>query len=130
MRKTLAATLLIVIASGCTSRYATVEGEVTYEGQPIEIGRILFEPEDSKAPKRGGRFDKGHYVLTSPDAPTPGNHLVRISWLKPTGQTYRNEFGDVLPRTAEGLPDKYHKDSTLTVTLKPGKNVVDFHLEK
>src|SRR5262245_24144157 len=94
MEKNLAAALLCLVVTGCTSRYASVEGDGTYDGQPIEIGRILFEPEDSKAPKRGGRFEKGHYVLTPPDAPTPGNHLVRISWLKPTGQTYRNEFGD------------------------------------
>jgi len=107
-----------------------VEGDVTYDGQPIAIGRILFVPDDPKAVKRGGRFENGHYKLSPPDGPPPGKHHVEINWLKPTGQTYRNEFGDELPRLAEGLPDKYHKESTLTATINPGKNVVDFRLEK
>jgi hypothetical protein len=115
---------------GCGTRQASVEGDVTYDGQPIEIGRILFEPEDAKAVKRGGRFEKGHYKLEPPEGPPPGNHRVQIHWLKPNGQAYKNEFGETLPRLDEGLPDKYHKESTLTATIKPGKNVVDFHLEK
>jgi hypothetical protein len=88
-------------------------------------------PEDSKAVKRGGRFEKGYFKLEGPEeGPPAGKHRVEINWLKPTGQTYRNEFGEELPRLQEGLPDKYHKDSVLTATLKRGKNVVNFHLEK
>jgi hypothetical protein len=116
--------------AGCGSRPASVEGDVTYDGQPIGVGRILFEPEDPKAIKRGGRFENGHYKLAPPEGPPPGKHRVVINWLKPTGKTYRNEFNEELPQLSEGLPDKYHKDSTLTATIKPGKNVVDFRLEK
>lgn len=115
--------------AGCSSA-TSVEGDVTYDGQPIAIGRILFEPDDPKAIKRGGRFENGHYKLVPPEGPPPGNHKVRINWLKPTGKTYRNEFNEELPRLEEGLPDKYHKDSTLTATVKPGRNVIDFRLEK
>jgi len=118
------------LAAGCGSRQTSVEGDVTYEGQPIGVGRILFLPEDRKAVKRGGRFDNGHYKLVPPEGPPPGNHKVEIHWLKPTGKKYRNEFKEELDVLEEGLPDKYHKDSTLTTTIKPGRNVVDFRLEK
>jgi hypothetical protein len=118
------------IAGGCSSGQTTVEGDVTYDGQPVDIGRILFVPEDAKAIKRGGRFEKGHYTLAPPEGPPPGKHRVEINWLKPTGKTRRNEFSEEQPVLAEGLPEKYHKDSTLTATLKPGRNVVDFRLEK
>ena len=118
------------LLSGCNSGQATVEGDVTYDGQPIGIGRIVFLPENPKLIKRGTRFENGHYKLAPPEGPPPGNHRVEIHWLKPTGKTVRNEFGEQLPDLAEGLPDKYHKDSTLTATLKPGRNTVDFRLEK
>jgi len=32
--------------------------------------------------------------------------------------------------TREGLPDKHHKQSTLTATIHAGMNVLDFNLEK
>jgi hypothetical protein len=119
----------LALASGCSSQ-TTVEGDVTYAGQPVSIGRILFLPEDAQATKRGGRFENGHYKLAAPEGPPPGTHRVEINWLKPTGETYKNEFGDVLPRLAEGLPAKYHQNSILTATVRPGHNQIDFHLEK
>src|SRR5262245_8439782 len=53
--------------TGCGSRQASVEGDISYDGQPIGVGRILFEPEDPKAIKRGGRFEGGHYKLLAPE---------------------------------------------------------------
>src|SRR6476620_8291930 len=124
--------LLIVCVSisvaGCGSRPTSVEGDVTYDGQPVGVGRILFLPENPKAIKRGGRFENGHYKLAPPEGPPPGNHKVEIHWLKPTGKKYRNEFQEQLDVLEEGLPDKYHNNSTLTATIKPGRNVVDFRL--
>lgn len=103
---------------------------MTYDGQPIGVGRITFLPTDAKAVKRGGRFENGHYRLAPPEGPPPGDHRVEIHWLKPTGKKYHNEFKEELDVLEEGLPDKYHKGSALKATLKPGKNVVDFRLEK
>jgi hypothetical protein len=120
----------LICTAGCGSRQASVEGDITYDGQPIGVGRILFEPEDPKAIKRGGRFENGHYKLVRPEGPPPGKHRVVINWLKPTGKTTRNEFNEQQPVLEEGLPDKYHKETTLTATIKPGNNVVDFRLEK
>jgi hypothetical protein len=129
-RLPLAGLLCVVLVAGCSSGQTSVEGDVTYDGQSIGIGRILFVPEDKEGVKRGGRFENGHYKLAPPEGPPPGKHRVEISWLKPTGQMRRNEFGEDLPVLGEGLPDKYHKESTLTATLKPGKNIVDFRLDK
>jgi hypothetical protein len=122
--------LALSLIIGCGSGQTSVEGDVTYDGQPIGLGRIVFLPEDSEAVKRGGRFEGGHYKLLPPEGPPPGKHRVEIHWLKPTGKKYRNEFKEEFDVTEEGLPDKYHKDSTLTATIKPGKNTVDFRLEK
>ena len=57
--------------------------------------------------------------------------LVLVSGMaKPTGKKYKNEFGEELDVRREGLPDKYHANSTLTADIKAGENVIDFHLEK
>jgi hypothetical protein len=53
---------------------------------------------------------------------------VEIRWAKPTGETYKNAFGEVFDVTQEGLPDKYNSNSILTATIKSGANVIDFHL--
>jgi len=132
MQRHCASLLLFTLAclSGCGSRQASVEGYVTYGGQPVGVGRILFLPENPKLIKRGGRFESGHYKLAAPEGPPPGNHKVEIHWLKATGKKYRNEFGEELDVLDEGLPDKYNTKSTLTATVKPGRNVIDFKLEK
>jgi hypothetical protein len=122
--------LTLVLAGGCWSSQTSVEGDVTYDGQPVGVGRILFLPENPKLIKRGGRFENGHYKLATPEGPPAGTHKVEIHWLKPTGKKYRNEFGEELDVLDEGLPDKYNTKSTLTATVKPGRNVVDFKLEK
>ena len=122
--------LTSISACGCWSGQTTVEGDVTYDGQPVGVGRILFRPENPKATKRGGRFENGHYRLAPPEGPPVGNHKVEIHWLKPTGKKYRNEFQEELDVLAEGLPEKYNDKTTLTATVKPGHNVIDFRLEK
>src|SRR5438477_10640578 len=120
--------LLVFVVAGCfAKRQAEVEGTVTYDGQPLGVGNITFIPtsgdEKAGAVKRGGRIESGHYKLEFD--PVPGEYRVEVRWSKPTGKTYKNEFGDTYPVAQEGLPDKYHANSTLTATLKSGKNVVD-----
>src|SRR5438477_3631922 len=98
-----ASLLALIFVCGCGSRQASVEGDVTYDGQPVGVGRILFLPENPKLIKRGGRFENGHYKLAVPEGPPAGNHKVEIHWLKPTGKKYRNEFGEELDKLDEGL---------------------------
>src|SRR5689334_7788251 len=72
----LAALMTVACLGGCGSRQASVEGDVTYDGQPVGVGRILFLPENPKLIKRGGRFENGHYKLAAPEGPPAGNHKV------------------------------------------------------
>jgi hypothetical protein len=118
--------------SGCSSSETRfgVEGTVTYDGKPLPLGSIAFHPTGEKGIKAGGPIRDGHYKLDPKFGLNPGPHKVEIRWLKPTGQKYKNEFGEEFDRTTEGLPDKYHKDSTLTADIKPGPNVIDFNLQK
>jgi len=120
-----------VALTGCESGGRTgVKGTVTYAGQPLAVGTITFVPTGEKGIKCGGRIENGQYQIEPPFGPMPGPHRVEIRWTKPTGKKYKNEFGEVFDVTREGLPDKHHKQSTLTATIHAGMNVLDFNLEK
>ena len=118
-------------AAGCSSSSAAaVQGKVTYGGEPLDVGTITFIPESAAAIKTGGIIDSGAYNVDAKIGPPPGKHRVEIRWAKPTGIKTKNEYGEEIMKRQEGLPEKYHNQSTLTAEIKAGKNVIDFALEK
>jgi hypothetical protein len=127
------AALLLAAAGmfGCSSGGRVgVEGRVTYAGEPLAVASITFLPTSEKGIKSGGLIENGTYKVEAKFGPMPGPHRVEIRWAKPTGKKYKNEFGEELDVRREGLPDKYHTNSTLTADIKSGNNVIDFHLAK
>jgi hypothetical protein len=128
------AVVLIALAAsipGCSSSgAAAVEGKVSYGGEPIDVGSIAFIPTAEGGTKSGGLIDRGTYRIEAKVGPAPGPHRVEIRWAKATGQKRKNEFGEEIQRRQEGLPEKYHSQSTLTAEIKAGKNLIDFELEK
>lgn len=117
--------------AGCSSSgAAAVEGKVSYGGEAIDVGTITFIPASGEGVKTGGLIESGTYQVDAKTGPAPGKHRVEIRWAKPTGQKKKNEFGEEIQTRREGLPEKYHEQSTLTADIKPGKNVIDFALEK
>jgi hypothetical protein len=56
---------LIAAAIGCQEPVGLVSGTVTYEGQPLPAGDVLFSPEDASVVPAYGTLDEaGHYHLT------------------------------------------------------------------
>ena len=116
---------------GCSSGGRVgVQGRVTYAGEPLAVASITFIPTSEKGVKSGGLVENGTYKVEPKLGLGPGPHRVEIRWAKATGKKFKNEFGEELDARREGLPDKYHTNSTLTADLKPGQNVLDFDLEK
>jgi hypothetical protein len=125
------AVAVLAAAIGCSSSNSSaVEGKVTYGGQPIDVGTITFIPQSKEAIKRGGLIQNGAYSVEAEVGPAPGPHRVEIRWARPTGKSSKNEYGENIQVRQEGLPEKYHAQSTLTADIKPGKNTIDFALEK
>jgi hypothetical protein len=117
--------------TGCSQPgAAAVSGKVSYAGEPVDVGTITFIPASESGTKTGGLIDNGAYTVDAKVGPAPGTHRVEIRWAKPTGRKSKNEFGEEIQVRQEGLPDKYHIQSTLTAAIKPGKNALDFALEK
>lgn len=133
MQRVFNLSLLLVAAglSGCSSNSGVaVEGQVTYAGEPLDVGTITFLPASGDGVKGGGLIENGQYKVEQKLGLAAGQHRVEIRWSKATGKKSKNEFGEEIAVRQEGLPNKYHSDSTLTAELKSGENVLDFKLEE
>ena len=119
---------VLLLATGCGGGKTTAQGTVTYDGQPITSGAVLFMPKD-KGNKIGARIYNGKYEVEPKFELVPGQYDVVVTWDKGTGK-FVSEGSDKREITEEGLPAKYNTNTTLTADLKAGPNTVDFTLAK
>jgi hypothetical protein len=106
-------------------------GKVTASGEPIGMGIISFLPQGKEGRVSGGEIKEGIYSIPEPKGPTAGTYRVEIRWTKLTGKKSPDPLDPtiMIEHVAEGLPDKYHKNSTLTADVGPEKTTFDFNLE-
>ena len=60
--------------TGCGSSPSVVSGTVTYDGQPVGDGNIVFQPADGKGASCGAPIKGGKYRVET----TPGKKLVLV----------------------------------------------------
>src|SRR5688572_7810895 len=128
---------LCAVLAGCgSSKYSgekryPLSGEVTFEGQPIDLGSISFIPAgDSKGRASGEVITDGKYAVPEEKGANAGTYRVEIHWLKRTGRQLRDaESGEMYDERREALPDKFHTHSELTVEVPLPKNTQDFRLK-
>lgn len=131
---------------GLGKRYS-VSGKVTYKGQPLEKGEILFHlaTPDPKGINNGatGTISNGSYSLSTrsaDDGAFPGEYIVTIVSLdvdmtkaqaNAGGGVARQDDVAKANRAAKSLiPQKYGQTSTsgLKATVKESSNTIDFEL--
>jgi hypothetical protein len=126
-----------LLAVGCNSRPTTlaVQGEVSFDGQPIQAGEIVFVPVDgTKGPSAFAAIREGRYAIAEKWGLRPvGVYLVRITAYTKTGRIERNpvDRGGLPVEVTENLiPEMYNSQSTLTVRVAEllNRNKVDFHV--
>ena len=83
---------LAVTSPGCKRGHFPIQGEVTFNGNPVDNGTICLESADGKGPTTGGAIAAGKYQLTGDAAPLPGKKVVRISAVRKTGRKVRDSF--------------------------------------
>lgn len=124
--------LLLILSLGCGSGSTRVEGNVKFDGQPIEQGTIVFEPADGNGTVVGGTIRNGYYMLGKDLQLAPGNKLVRIKAMRATGKKVK--AGPPAPDDAmvdevqQYIPARYNDQSTLTTDLVGGNMTKDFEL--
>jgi hypothetical protein len=127
---------LCAILTGCgSSKYKgekryPLAGEVTFEGQPIDVGAISFIPEEDKGRASGGVITDGKYDVPEEMGVNAGKYRVEIRWLKRTGKKLKDaESGEMYDERREALPEKFHVNSELTAEVPLPENRQDFNLK-
>ncbi len=129
-------TLLCGLTVGCGGDgipRASVHGTVTYEGEPVESGVIMFIP-DTVAPVAlkitDGQYDSDSDVNDRRGA-VIGHCSVQIFANRPTGKSYVDVMtGDKMEETKQFIPAKYNERTQLTADIESGEQTIDFSLEK
>jgi len=134
IRTFLLSLFLLVLIVGCTRAprmSVQVEGEISYDGEPVEVGIISFLPVGGTGVSGGGPIQKGKYYIDPDVGLVPGTYRVEIRWPKPTGEINKEAgYGQSPIVVAEAIPEKYNKESILTAVVEAGENTIHFHLEK
>ena len=130
MKRFIIGLAIVALFGGCSGGTSSVQGSVSYDGQPIQNGTITMIPTGGEGAKKvGTQIVDGKYQMTSELGPAPGSYKVEIHWKKPTGKKYKSDAGE-FDVVEEGLPAKYHAETSLTTVIKSGANKIDFNLEK
>jgi hypothetical protein len=120
------------ICLGCGSNRTTIEGAVTFDGQPVEQGAITFEPASGAGPSAGGTIQSSRYKVNA-EGVTPGEMIVRISAVRPTGKKVEagppEPPGKMVDEVRPYIPAMYNEKSRLTVQVTAGKVTQDFTLK-
>jgi hypothetical protein len=126
----------LMLLAGCNSgSRMQLTGEVTFEGQPLSQGTIVFTPVDATAgPSTGCDIVSGKYDVPGELGGSPGVvYKVQITSLAKSGKFIPNPFdpkGPPVEVDANFLPATYNTRSILTVKIVSGSNRIDFALKK
>ena len=127
------AALALLGLSGCGGNLATVAGEATYDGRPIEDGSIVLTPVDGKGPVSGGPVVNGKYIVSGV---LPGPKVAKVEGYRRVNFASSSE--EMMRRAAEakkrgddsGLVDPADmippsaEGNNQTVAIKPGRPFV------
>ena len=130
----------LVLAASCDSpskrNRIEINGAVSYAGQPIEKGEIVFEPVSTGIPMATGQIREGKFEIDAKDGPSVGSYIVRVEGYRkkhdPTAKKHPYAAGnqEVGVTTEQFLPAKHNVESTLTVEItREGENVHNFDLK-
>src|SRR6516225_4208451 len=80
------AATLALLAAGCGyDANASVRGQVTLDGKPVEWGSISFVPTNgTKGPLTGSVITNGQYHVPAASCTAVGRYKVEIRWAKKT----------------------------------------------
>jgi hypothetical protein len=135
---------LLAATAGCGPDYpetAPVTGRVTWQGEPVVSGDVMFYPEEGRI-ARGAIQSDGSYTLTtfqSEDGALLGTHQVAIDASRvenpgPQAKSMMDEYNvrlpDEEPRITWLVPEQYSRpqSSGLTAEVTEGENVINFEL--
>lgn len=117
--------VVATFAAGCTrSELVQVTGNVKWEGEPVEIGEIIFHPLDASITPAAGRIRGGKFSFLT----KPGKNRVDVQAVRKTGKRDPKEGFEV---TELYIPARYNAETELEADVSPdGENHFEFALTK
>ena len=118
----------VFLLPGCSRepKQYVVAGEVTFKGQPVAQGDIVFADAKGSSVAAVGKIKDGRYQVRM----LPGDKKVRITSAKETGKMIEGAMGVKYPERIDLIPAKYNSATTLTRTIAPESgSALDFRLE-
>jgi|EndMetStandDraft_5_1072996.scaffolds.fasta_scaffold112026_2 hypothetical protein len=112
-------------------RYA-VQGTVSFNGEPVHNGMIVFagESDPTKQFTGQGIILDGKYSIEEGKGPNGGKYQVLVRWSKPTGKTRKDpDTGETVDVVKEVIPKKYNEVTELRADVGAGSTTFDFKLE-
>jgi hypothetical protein len=92
----------------------TVTGEVTFEGKPVETGRITFRKVEADKRAFSGEIKGGKYDVKA----EPGKMTVEITASRPSGKfDTSNPDDEPQPIGEMYIPEKYNTKTELTAEV-------------
>ena len=113
--------------AGCSSRgpeLGEVAGTVTLDGEPLPEALVTFKPQKGR-PSLAETDEQGNYSLSyrvDAQGARIGEHRVTITTFKQADGLL------VMKDVPERVPPQYNRRTTLTATIEPGYNTLDFDL--
>lgn len=129
MNKYLFLAILIVACVGCGGSEPAsyhLQGNVTYDGKPVEEGAIILRDADRQGPSFRGEIVNGQFSIDA----APGKKIVQFRALRKTGRTVEANPGEVIDETAEYIPRKHNFESTLEIEVTGDQQGLNFDLAK
>ena len=135
VRMQLGRVIFVSVIVGCGSsdglNRQPVSGTVTFDGQPISTGAILFEPatQDSGTAV-GAIIRKGNFAISMSEGPVPGRYRVRIYASSGVQAPPAKGQTDRFPRPmVDSLPARYNAQTELIADVSArGANRYGFSL--
>lgn len=122
----------VLFFCGCSnedSNRASVSGTVTFNGEPLADGSIVFLPAGGNGgPSAGDTIQEGKYSIGVKKGPMVGTNRVEIVAVRETGKMVTYGNGPEMAERISFIPAKYNEESELIEDLKPGRNEINFKL--
>jgi len=116
---------LSLLLCGCgNDGMVYVSGTVTFDGQPIEEGRITFRNKDGSGPAYSTPIKQGEYSLPC----APGDMKVEIIASRLIPGKFGTQNGTPEPMGEMYIPKQYNTATTLTAVVNGSSQEIPFDL--
>jgi hypothetical protein len=120
-----------VIGCGKASERLPLQGKITWQGQPLTKGSILFMPaRGHRGPKIGAQVVEGDYQIDADRGATAGAYRVEVR--SDSGERPHSPTDERPTRTATkssaSIPPEYNSNSRLSADVSAERTRFDFDL--